>query len=128
MTSTERHFEALLEQAFNELPEEYRDACEGMAIRPEAFPSEETLAALGLSDRYELLGLYHGLNLARKSNLGVAMSPDVIVLYREPITAYAKAQGYELGDVVRHVLVHEIGHHFGLSDDDMEAIEARAGD
>jgi predicted Zn-dependent protease with MMP-like domain len=123
----EAEFDGLIASAFEELPETYRDACRGLAIRSEALPSPETLAALELDNPFQLLGLYHGLNLARKSTFAVPTEADVILIYRLPIIAYAEASRFELADVVRHVLIHEIGHHLGFSDDDMEAIEARAG-
>jgi predicted Zn-dependent protease with MMP-like domain len=122
----EAKFDELIALAFEELPATYREACRGLAIRSEALPSPETLAALELDNPYELLGLYHGLNLARKSTFAISTEPDVILIYRLPILAYADASRFELADVVRHVLIHEIGHHLGFSDDDMEAIEARS--
>lgn len=125
---TETEFQALVEQAFAELPEEFRQACRGVAIRAVPFADAETLAALGLVDRYELLGLYHGINLAQKSVMDLPTQPDMVFLYREPIIAYAHAMHSPLADVVRHVLIHELGHHFGFSDEDMEAIETRADD
>jgi predicted Zn-dependent protease with MMP-like domain len=72
------------------------------------------------------LGLYHGINLAKKSTFDVQILPNEVIIYREAIAAYAAARGYALQDVVRHVLIHEIGHHFGFSDADMEAIERQA--
>lgn len=118
------HFEKLVEEAFEGLPDEFREACKGVAIRAEPLPDAETLAALELTNPYQLLGLYHGVSLARKSVFDLPMQPDMVFIYRLPIIAYARAEGYALRDVVRHVLIHEIGHHFGLSDADMEAIEA----
>lgn len=120
----EAGFQRLVEAAFAELPEEFREACRDVAIRVEPLPDAEVLAALELHDGYQLLGLYHGINLAQKSVLDVAVQPDMVFIYRLPIIAYAQATHRQLADVVRHVLTHELGHHFGFSDADMEAIEA----
>ena len=120
-------FEALVQAAFGELPEPFREACRDLAIRVEPFADAETLRALELEDPGELLGLYHGINLARKSVLDLPGPPDMVLIYRWPIIAYAEANGLPVENVVRHVLVHEIGHHFGLSDADMASIES-AGD
>ncbi len=123
MTVNEKQFDALVQAAFEDLPEVYRQACHNLTIRTEALASREVMAALGLGDPHQLLGLYHGINLARKSTFDVPMLPDEVIIYRTSIKAYAEAKGYALDTVVRHVLIHEIGHHFGFSDDDMEAIE-----
>ena len=79
-----------------------------------------------MDDPYELLGLYHGTPLVKKDSMELPATPDMVDIYRLPIIEYAMAEGQSLETVVTHVLVHEIGHHFGFSDDDMEAIEARA--
>jgi predicted Zn-dependent protease with MMP-like domain len=126
MGITAAAFERLVARAFEELPVEYRELCDGLAIRTADFASRESLDELGLDDPYELLGLYHGISLARKSVLDFASMPDTVLIYRRPIIAYADATGVPLEDVVRHVLIHEIGHHFGFSDDDMDAIEQAA--
>lgn len=126
MTIDARTFETLVQQAFAELPEVYREACRDLVIRSPDLPSAATSAALELDDPYQLLGLYHGINLAQKSVLDLAPMPDMVEIYRLPIAAYAAANGFAIETVVRHVLIHEIGHHFGFSDDDMEAIEARS--
>jgi len=123
MIASEQNFEEFVQAAYDDLPDTYREACKDLAIRIQALPSSETIAALDLSDPYELLGLYHGTSLARKSVLDVSTMPDVVVIYRLPILAYSEANGMPLQSVVSHVLVHEIGHHFGLSDADMTAIE-----
>ena len=123
MTTSEQEFEELVQVAYDDLPDTYREACKDLVIRTEALPSSETMAALDLLDPYELLGLYHGINLARKSILDLPTMLDIVVVYRLPILAYSRTNGITLQSVVSNVLVHEIGHHFGLSDDDMAAIE-----
>lgn len=125
MSRHEAEFDALVREAFEELPAVYREACDGLAIRTEPYASDEVLTALAITDPAELLGLYHGVNLAHKSVFDLPGLPDEVIIYREPIIAYAEATGSPLAEVVRHVLVHEIGHHFGFSDDDMEMIENR---
>lgn len=117
------HFDRLVSEAFQSIPEQYREACEGLSIRVEARASEHVLNSLELDDPSQLLGLYHGVSLTRKSVFDVSQEPDEVILYRDPIVAYSRQQGLPLVEVVRHVLVHEIGHHFGYSDDDMERIE-----
>lgn len=120
---SEAEFQAMVERAFAELPEEFREACRGVAIQAVPFADAETLAALDIDDPYDLLGLYHGINLAQKSVMDLPTQPDMVFLYRQPIIAYAQAERTPLAEVVRHVLIHELGHHFGFSDDDMDAIE-----
>lgn len=124
---TETDFLALAQQAFDDLPAEFRAACEGVAILTPEFADDETLAALDIDDSFGLLGLYHGMSLARKSVLHVPGQPDMVIVYRQPVLAYAHRRGLPVADVVRHVLIHEIGHHLGFSDDDMERIEASDG-
>jgi predicted Zn-dependent protease with MMP-like domain len=85
------------------------------------------LDSLGIDSPFGLLGLYTGVDLARKSVMDVSPMPDMVFLYRRPILDYWAEHEDTLGAIVAHVLVHEIGHHFGLSDDDMERIEAEAG-
>ena len=126
MSVTEGKFETLVFEAFVEMPEGYRALCDGLAIRTEEYASRETLGELGMASPLELLGLYHGISLAQKSVFDLVSMPDTVLIYRRPIIAYAKAKGLPLIDVVRHVLIHEIGHHFGLTDVDMEAIEQGA--
>jgi len=119
-------FEELADEALQAIPAEWRRHLEGVAIRVEEFADDETLDDLGIESPFDLLGLYSGISLAEKS---LAMSPndiDRIFLYRRPILDYWCETGEALDHVVRHVLIHEIGHHFGLSDDDMEQIEAVA--
>ena len=126
MAFSEEVFDRMVQQAFEELPTEYREACKDLSICTEALASPELMSALHLANPYQLLGLYHGINLAKKSTFQVQMLPNEVLIYREAIAAYAAARGHAVRDVVRHVLVHEIGHHFGFSDADMEAIERQA--
>jgi len=120
---SEQDFEALVERAFEALPEVYREACRDLAIRTEPQASTEVLVALEIADPFELLGLYHGISLTQKSTFALPGLPDEVIIYRDPIVAYAKKSGLALSDTVRHVLIHEIGHHFGFTDADMERIE-----
>jgi predicted Zn-dependent protease with MMP-like domain len=115
--------EAMARAAFAELPAEFQALVEGIAFVVQDFPDEDTMKELGLESDFELLGLFHGSDLAaRQANRGVP-EPTMILLYRRPILDYWAEHDETLGAVVRHVLVHEIGHHFGLSDDAMHAIE-----
>lgn len=120
-------FEALADVAFTRLPPAFRRLCEGVAIRIEDFPDEETMREMGCESPFDLLGLFRGVGLAQGgASLQSGQFPNMIWLYRRPILDYWAEHDETLGHLVTHVLVHEIGHHFGLSDDDMEAIEANA--
>ena len=115
--------EALAESALATIPVELRRHVKNLVIRVDDFPDEETEQEMGLESPFDLLGLYRGVDLTRQSVSDVRSEPDMIFLYRRPILDYWCETGESLTDIVRHVLIHEIGHHFGLSDDDMEAIE-----
>jgi predicted Zn-dependent protease with MMP-like domain len=119
--------EAMAHDVFAGLPEQFRILSEGVVIRVEDFPTEEVLDELEASSEFDLLGLFQGTGLPFQSNSDVARMPNMIWLYRRPILDYWAEHEETLGHIVRHVLIHEIGHHFGLSDDDMAAIEADAG-
>ena len=93
-------------------------------IRVEDFPDEETEEAMGLDSPFDILGLYRGVALPHKSINDPRPDLDMVFLYRRPILDYWCETGEDLGHVVRHVLIHEIGHHFGFSDEDMARIEA----
>lgn len=121
-------FEKVAWRVYQGLPQAFRDRCGDLAIRIEEFPDRETLLKMGLNTPYELLGLYHGIDLARKSSFDVPSGPDMVFLYRSPILRFEEDEGNGLGDIIAHVLIHEIGHHFGLSDADMEEIERTSGD
>jgi predicted Zn-dependent protease with MMP-like domain len=113
-------------QAFSSLPEEFRALTGDVVFVVQDFPEEEVLRDMELQSEFDILGLFQGPDLgARAANDG-ALDPTMILLYRRPILDYWAEHEEKLGDVVRHVVVHEIGHHFGLSDDQMEAIEEAA--
>ncbi|HSR82166.1 MAG TPA: metallopeptidase family protein [Hyphomicrobiaceae bacterium] len=117
-------FEELAAAAWARLPHSLRDMCGNLVVRVEDFPTEEVLRALKLESPFDLMGLYHGVSFEKKSVMDLPRGPDMVFLYRRPLLD-CWAEGAEtLGHLVAHVLVHEIGHHFGLSDADMERIEA----
>ncbi|ALV27047.1 Zn-dependent protease [Pannonibacter phragmitetus] len=121
-------FEIIARQAYAQLPEEFQALCEGVVITVADFADEEMLESVGLEDPFELLGLFQGIGLAQGGDFfHTGQHPNRVWLFRRPILDYWAEHEEQLGDVVTHVLVHEIGHHFGLSDEDMEAIEAAAG-
>ena len=119
--------EAIADQAFKRLPRRFRDLCKDVVIRVEDFPTDEVLDAFDAESPFDLLGLYHGVDLARQSVMDPAAMPEMVFLYRRPILDYWAEHEETLGHIITHVLVHEIGHHFGLSDEDIEAIERAAG-
>jgi predicted Zn-dependent protease with MMP-like domain len=121
-------FEALASAAWERLPKEFRDMCGTIAIRVEDYALDEVLDELGIDSPLDLMGLYQGVSLDRKSVGDIPTSPDMVVLYRRAMLDYWADGDETLGHLVTHVLVHEIGHHFGLSDEDMESIESVAHD
>jgi predicted Zn-dependent protease with MMP-like domain len=118
--------EALAADAYARLPERFRKLCEGLIIRVEDFPAEDVVESMRLDSAFDLLGLFQGVGLPFQSETAPELMPNMIWLYRRPILDYWAEHEDTLGEIVTHVLVHEIGHHFGLSDEDIEAIEASA--
>lgn len=116
--------ETLARRAFQQLPPEFRRLAGDILFRIEDFPTDEVLDDLGIESEFGLLGLYQGVSLRHKESQSIPTGPDLVVLYRRPILDQWAEGGDSLDHVIRHVLIHEIGHHFGLSDADMEAIEA----
>jgi predicted Zn-dependent protease with MMP-like domain len=120
-------FELMAESAFAALPERFRQLCDGVVIRVEDFADDETLDALNCRSEFDLLGLFRGQGRAQCGAAPVTgQFPNMVWLYRRPILDYWAQHESTLGEIVTHVLVHEIGHHFGLSDDDMQRIEETA--
>ncbi len=121
-------FEAMTQEAYDRLPEAFRRLCAGVVIRVEDFPDDETMTEMECESPFDLLGLFRGIGLAQGADTpSTGQFPNMVFIYRRPVLDYWAEHEETLGDIVTHVLVHEIGHHFGLSDDDMEAIEAAAG-
>jgi len=116
-------FETIAHAAFKKLPAAFRDMTKDVLIRVEDFATDDVLDSLGIDSPFDLLGLYHGVDLTRQSVLDVSPMPEMIFLYRRPILDYWAEHDETLGHIITHVLVHEIGHHFGLSDADMARIE-----
>ena len=117
--------EAVAREAYASIPSELRGFTGAVVIRVEDFPDDDTLEEMECETPFDLLGLYRGIDLTRKSVFDTPDGPDMVFLYRRPILDYWCEVGEDLTHIVRHVLIHEIGHHFGLSDDDMERIEAQ---
>ena len=115
--------EALAARALAEIPDRFKQELGPLVIRVEELPDAETAAAMDLDSPFDLLGLYRGVALPHKSISDPRPEIDMIFLYRRPILDYWCETGDDLFDIVRHVLIHEIGHHFGFSDEDMERIE-----
>jgi len=117
--------EATAHEIFEHLPDRFRALCEGLIIRVDDFPTEEVLDEMGCDSEFDLLGLFQGVGLPHQSPSDIPHLPNMVWLYRRPILEYWAEHEETLGHIVRHVLIHEIGHHFGLSDGDIEAIEAK---
>ncbi len=115
--------ERLAGEAFESIPAELRRHVANVVFRVEEFPDEQTERDMELESPFDILGLYRGVALPNRSVYQVRRSQDMIFLYRRPLLDYWCETGEPLIDIVRHVLVHEIGHHFGFSDDDMERID-----
>jgi predicted Zn-dependent protease with MMP-like domain len=119
--------ERLAEAALARLPEQFRALIEGVVLRVDEEPDEALLAEMGLDSVYELTGLYSGRSLREASSWASGEHPSMIHLYRIPLLVEWVETGVALEDLITHVIVHEVGHHFGLSDADMHALEDQAG-
>ncbi|HWD60283.1 MAG TPA: metallopeptidase family protein [Stellaceae bacterium] len=115
--------EVLAEHALATIPDQFKRALGPLVIRVEEFPDAETETEMELDSPFDILGLYRGLALPQQSVASPRTQMDMVFLYRRPILDYWCETGEDLAAVVRHVLIHEIGHHLGFSDDDMERIE-----
>ncbi len=119
--------ERLAREALARIPEPFQSHLADVVLIVEDFADDETLAALGIEDPFDLSGLYHGRPVGEKSSMDSGALPDRIHLYRRPILDEWVDTGVPLAELVAHIVVHEVGHHFGLSDDDMHALEDSAG-
>jgi predicted Zn-dependent protease with MMP-like domain len=116
--------EVMAREAFARLPAKFRALCQDLVIQVDDFPTDEVLDNMGAETEFDLLGLFQGIGLPFRHESTPVQMPNMIWLYRRPILDYWAEHDETLGAIIKHVLVHEIGHHFGLSDDDMHAIEA----
>lgn len=116
-------FDATARAVLARLPNVFRRELEGVVLRIEEFATDEQLAALGIEDPWDLTGLYEGVPLTERSQWESERLPPVITLFRQPLLAEMEETGVSFAALVRHVVIHEAGHHFGLSDDDMHALE-----
>jgi len=124
---TLEEFETMAAGAFADLPAHFRKRCGDVLIRIDDFPDDEVLRDMEVESPFELLGLFTGVGLSQDGAVTeTGRLPNTVYLYRRPILDYWAEHDEALGAIVTHVLVHEIGHHFGLSDEDIEAIEAAA--
>jgi len=123
-----RRFEQLAEEAFDALPEELLGYVDNVVFVVEDWPDGETLRDLEIEDRYGLLGLYQGVSLAERSVEMSGVLPDRILLYQRPIEYWAREDGLDVYDVIYDTLLHEIGHHFGLDEEELAALEGPVPD
>ncbi len=118
--------ERLASAGYRSLPRKFRALCGEIIFRVEDFPSDDVLAEMK-AEPFDLLGLFHGVGLAHAEAVAsTGRLPNMVFLYRRAILDYWAEHEESLGSIVTHVLIHEIGHHFGLSDDDIDAIEIAA--
>lgn len=119
--------ELLARDIFESLPDEFRAKCGEILFRVDEFPDDDVIEEMELESPYEILGLFQGIAITEAQESDpVPREPNVVYLYRRPILDEWSDSQITLGDIITHVLVHEIGHHFGYSDEDMERIEAEA--
>ena len=120
-------FARLARAAFDDLPDPFRSLAGDVVIRVDDFADEDTLASMDMEDPFELTGLYFGVDIGRRDEMGPAAEPARIFLYRRPILdEWCERGDVGLDEIIAHVLIHEIGHHFGLDDDQIDRIEAAA--
>jgi predicted Zn-dependent protease with MMP-like domain len=115
--------EAMARKSLSELPEPFRSHLADVVIRIAEFATREQLASVGLDDPWELSGLYEGRPLSERSIWDAAEMPPIVTLFRQPLLQEWRTTDVALDALITHVVVHEIGHHFGFSDDTMERLE-----
>ena len=126
MSPTLADIETLAQAAVERLPDQFRRHLGDVILKVEDFPDEAVIAEMELESEWGLLGLYWGRNVGMKGDVPSGALPDMIFLYRRPLLDVWAESGESLEALVTHVLVHEVGHHFGLSDEAMDEIENRA--
>ncbi|MGN3973670.1 metallopeptidase family protein [Tsuneonella sp. SYSU-LHT278] len=121
-----QEFEAIARTAFARLPPEFAVHIGDVVLEVEEFADPETLTAMGIEDPFELTGLFEGVSLTEQSISDSGQMPNRVRLFRQPILDEWIADGHDLEHLIAHVVIHEVGHHFGLSDADMHALEEAA--
>jgi predicted Zn-dependent protease with MMP-like domain len=116
--------EQLAREAYGQLPDHFRALCQDIIIQIADFPSDDIFEDMALETPFDLLGLFEGRGVTERFSVENGELPNRVTLYRRPILDYWAENEETLGDIIAHVLIHEIGHHFGLSDEDIEEIEA----
>jgi len=118
--------ESISIEAFARLPERFRHLCHDLTIQVMDFPEDHVIEDMGLESPFELLGLLEGRGISERFSVKMGGERNQMILFRRAILDYWSENEETLGDIVSQVLIHEIGHHFGLSDEDMEAVEEAA--
>ncbi|WP_137157300.1 metallopeptidase family protein [Rhizobium sp. FKL33] len=116
--------EQLAREAYGQLPDDFRALCQDLIIQISDFPTDDIFEDMALETPFDLLGLFEGRGVTERFSVENGELPNRVTLYRRPILDYWAENEETLGDIISHVLIHEIGHHFGLSDEDIEEIEA----
>lgn len=125
MAPTLTDFDDMVQAAFTVLPKKYTHLCDAVMIQVKDFPDQETLEKVHSKNKFGVLGTFHGRAQFKAENPSTGHLPNRIFLYRYPILCFWAGRQVPLDAIITHVLVHEIGHHFGLSDEDMRVIEGR---
>ena len=120
--------ERLAEQAIARLPEHFRRHLTRVVLRIEEFADDAVLDQLGIEDPFDLSGLYTGRPVSEESNWVSGDLPPMVYLFRRPLLDEWVETGVALEDLITHVIVHEVGHHFGFSDAEMHALEETSGE
>ena len=121
---TTADFDRIARQVFDTIPPPFADHLTDIVLRIEEWPSQDILDSFGMDDPHQLTGLYEGIPVGEKSEFHAPTGQgDRITLYRQPLLAEMRETGVTLEALIRHVVIHEVGHHFGLSDEEMYAIE-----
>lgn len=115
--------ETLAHRALRRLPPQFREHLGDVVVKVEEFPTREQLSSVGLADRWELSGLYEGVPLSERSIWDASEMPPIVTLFRQPLLREWRETGVRFDDLVTHVVVHEIGHHFGFTDETMHLLE-----
>lgn len=118
--------EAIARETLAALPEPFAGYLHDVVLRIEELADAETLAALEIDHPLDLTGLYEGLPIGEKESGAAGAMPDRITLYRRAILDEWVEEGEDFATLIHHIVIHEVGHHFGLSDDDMHALEDAA--